>query len=99
SALVQLSLMMAGRPAPRDSDMQEAILGEVLPEGLEAKLRRGDLVFWRGHVGIMADGGRLLHASGYHMAVTAEPLSLAVDRIAGLAGRPTSVKRRSASSG
>ena len=35
---------------------------------------RGDLVFWQGHVGILADPATLLHASGYQMVVVLEPL-------------------------
>ena len=38
---------------------------------------RGDLVFWRGHVGIMRDPETLLHANGHHMAVATEPLASA----------------------
>ena len=45
-------------------------------------LQRGDLVFWKGHVGIMTDGFMLLHANAHHMAVVIEPLKGAVDRIA-----------------
>ena len=52
-ALVQLALLAVGRAAPRDSDMQAALLGAALPA--DAALRRGDLVFWKGHVGIMRD--------------------------------------------
>ena len=37
-------------------------------------LRRGDLVFWKGHVGIMRDAEDLLHANAHHMAVAVEPL-------------------------
>jgi cell wall-associated NlpC family hydrolase len=82
SGLVQLSLAMAGIAAPRDSDMQQAALGRDLPlsPGLGG-LERGDLVFWRGHVGIMLDEARLLHANGHHMAVAIEPLSEAEARI------------------
>jgi cell wall-associated NlpC family hydrolase len=80
SGLVQLALLAARRAAPRDSDMQMALLGKPLPG--RARLRRGDLVFWKGHVGILIDPLTLLHANAYHMAVTAEPLRGAVDRIA-----------------
>ncbi|GGE09680.1 peptidase P60 [Aureimonas endophytica] len=73
SGLVQAALHMAGMAAPRDTDMQEAVLGTGLPEG--ESLRRGDLVFWRGHVGLMLDAERLLHANAFHMAVTIEPLA------------------------
>lgn len=93
SGLVQLSLQAAGRIAPRDSDMQENGLGGALPiDGFEG-LRRGDLIFWDGHVGIMADGRQLLHANGHFMQVTLEPLADAVDRIAKRYGRVTAIKR------
>jgi cell wall-associated NlpC family hydrolase len=73
SGLVQISLASAGRPAPRDSDMQEAQLGAAVEIG--APLLRGDLVFWKGHVGIMRDPATLLHANGTHMLVSSEPLA------------------------
>ncbi|KAA0121321.1 peptidoglycan endopeptidase [Methylobacterium sp. P1-11] len=81
SGLVQLCLDAAGLPCPRDADMQERALGEALPLDL-ARLRRGDFVFWRGHVGLMRDPETLIHANGHHMAVAAEPLAEAVARIA-----------------
>ncbi|MBZ9938524.1 C40 family peptidase [Mesorhizobium sp. BR1-1-16] len=93
SALVQLSLAAAGIKAPRDSDQQAAALGDVLPEGLAGTRLRGDLVFWPGHVGILADPETLLHASGYQMEVVAEPLDEAVARIAVTAGLPSVVRR------
>ncbi|MCJ2099940.1 C40 family peptidase [Methylobacterium sp. E-046] len=80
SGLVQLCLDAAGLPCPRDADMQERDLGQALPLDL-AGLRRGDFVFWRGHVGLMLDPGTLIHANGHHMAVAAEPLDAAVARI------------------
>jgi cell wall-associated NlpC family hydrolase len=80
SGLVQLSLAAAGILAPRDTDMQQAALGEAL-EPDRAGLRRGDLVFWKGHVGIMCDGERLIHANAHHMAVAVEPLREAEARI------------------
>ncbi|WP_438974947.1 C40 family peptidase [Roseicyclus sp.] len=79
SGLVQAALLACGIPCPRDSDQQEAALGTALPEG--AALQRGDLVFWRGHVGIMANDHMLLHANAHHMAVAYEPLAEAVERI------------------
>lgn len=91
SALVQLGLAASGVRAPRDTDMQEPALGVAIDpaEGL----RRGDLVFWRGHVGVMADAERLLHANAFHMATAVEPLAEAVERIARTAGPVTSYKR------
>lgn len=93
SGLVQLSLEAAGQSALRDSDMQEATLGEqIFPNDLDG-LRRGDLVFWNGHVGIMTDAETLLHANGQHMMVAAEPLRTAVDRIAASYGAVSSIRR------
>ena len=83
SGLVQLSLQASGIAAPRDSDMQFAELGEAIEVSGEFEgLVRGDLVFWKGHVGIMADGIMLLHANAHHMATVVETLPEAADRIA-----------------
>jgi cell wall-associated NlpC family hydrolase len=96
SALVQLSLAATGATAPRDSDQQEAGLGHRVSRET-GSLRRGDLVFWRGHVGIMRDETTLLHANGWHMAVASEPLAGAEARIEASGGGPvTSVRRLSA---
>jgi hypothetical protein len=93
SALVQLSLMMAGVAAPRDTDLQETALGEAVEGGARAPLQRGDLVFWKGHVGIMIDGEYLLHANGHHMSTVIEPLEAVDKRIAATAGPATAVRR------
>ena len=94
SGLVQLSLAMCGRPAPRDTDMQAVGLGEPFDAGPDhARVQRGDLVFWKGHVAIVEDGQNVLHASGHAMQVVREPLSQAVDRIARLYGPPTLTRR------
>ena len=92
SALVQLALMAVGVDAPRDSDMQLALLGAEL--GPEAAPRRGDLIFWPGHVGILADPETLLHANAHHMAVVAEPLAPATARIAAAGGGAVLARRR-----
>jgi cell wall-associated NlpC family hydrolase len=92
SALVQLALAAVGTTAPRDSDMQEALLGEAVAP--DAPVLRGDLFFWRAHVGIAADAGTLLHANAHHMAVAREPLAEALARIAAAGGGPVSVRRR-----
>ena len=91
SGLVQTSLMMAGRKAPRDTDMQEASVGvETDPS---AGLQRGDLVFWKGHVAIMTDDQTMIHANGHTMMVSLEPLADAVTRIGYLYGQPTRYRR------
>ncbi|MBV8663994.1 MAG: C40 family peptidase [Hyphomicrobiales bacterium] len=95
SGLVQAALRAAGIAAPRDSDMMEAALGAPIPiaDGLTG-LRRGDLVFWKGHVGVMRDAETLLHANGWHMKVASEPLAVAQARIARNAyGAITSIRR------
>ena len=81
SGLVQMALEAAGVPCPRDTDMQQAEVGAdvLVPEPLDG-LVRGDLVFWRGHVGVMSDGVMLLHANAHHMAVVVEPLVAAIQR-------------------
>lgn len=94
SGLVQLSMRMAGRTILRDTDMQAASVGSpVEPGGDLSGLRRGDLVFWKGHVGIMTDATTLIHANGHTMLVSREPLREAVDRIGYLYGRPTGFRR------
>jgi cell wall-associated NlpC family hydrolase len=91
SGLVQLAMRMTGRVVPRDTDMQQAGLGE--PVDGPGGLRRGDLVFWKGHVAIMRDKASLIHANGHTMAVSVEPLEDAVRRIAYLYGPPTAYRR------
>jgi cell wall-associated NlpC family hydrolase len=93
SGLVQLAFEACGRSALRDSDMQEETLGRKLLINDLDGLERGDLVFWKGHVGIMTDGVTLLHANGHHMMTVSEPLKTAVDRIAAIYGRVTSIRR------
>jgi len=77
SGLIQLALAGAGIAAPRDSDQQRS-LGRPVEPG--TALERGDLVFFPGHVGMMADGERLVHANAHWMAVTIEPLAAVEQR-------------------
>jgi cell wall-associated NlpC family hydrolase len=93
SGLVQLAMSVADRSIGRDTDMQERD-GSLFAVDPAAELRRGDLVFWKGHVGIMLDAERLLHANGHHMLVKAEPLRAAQDRILASTGLPISSVRR-----
>jgi cell wall-associated NlpC family hydrolase len=98
SALVQITLTAAGLGGVwRDSDMQEALLGTALPFG--TRPARGDLLFWRGHVGIATGQGGLIHANAHHMAVTEEPLAAVIARIEAAGGGPvTGMKRVQAAS-
>jgi cell wall-associated NlpC family hydrolase len=90
SGLVQVALQAAGHVCPRDSDMQELALGTV---SSLSQLRRGDLVFWKGHVAIARDPETLLHANAHHMMVAIEPVADAVARIKAAGSEITSVKR------
>lgn len=94
SGLVQLAMRMAGRNVLRDSDMQAAGLGEALEIDADySGLRRGDLVFWKGHVAIMTEPATMVHANGHTMLVSREGLAAAVDRIGYLYGGPTGFRR------
>jgi cell wall-associated NlpC family hydrolase len=90
SGLIQTALQATAKASPRDTDMMEKALGEnvTLPDA-----RRGDLVFWKGHMGVMLDEDWLLHANAFHMAVAVETLADAMARIEKLAGAVTSVRR------
>jgi cell wall-associated NlpC family hydrolase len=90
SGLVQVSLQAAGHACPRDTYMQEALLGKPTPL---AGLRRGDLIFWKGHVAIARDAETLIHANAHHMMVTIEPAAQAIARIKAAGSDVTSVKR------
>lgn len=100
SGLIARALHASGRDCPRDSDQQEAALGR--PLGADALWRRGDLVFWNGHVGVISsaapegglEGAVLLHANAYAMAVSEEPAGPAIARIEALGGGPVTSRRR-----
>jgi cell wall-associated NlpC family hydrolase len=92
SGLVQLSMRMTGRDVLRDSDMQAGHLGDPLDLATD-QLRRGDLVFWTGHVAIMTGEHTVIHANGNTMDVALEPLGAAIERIAKLYGEPTGYRR------
>jgi cell wall-associated NlpC family hydrolase len=94
SGLVQVSLEAAGIAAPRDTDMQEAELGGEVPlTDIEEDLQRGDLVFWKGHVGIMVDSVTMVHANAHHMMVAVETLPEAAMRIAKSGSEIRAIKR------
>ena len=92
SGLVQAACLACGIPCPGDSDLQEAALGRTLPA--DAVLRRGDLLFWKGHVAWVAGPDLLLHANAHHMAVALEPLLPALARIEGQGDGPVTRRAR-----
>ena len=92
SGLVQTALEAGGIASPRDTDMMESGLGAELPR--DAPLQRGDLIFWKGHIGIMLDSARLIHANGFNMQVSIEPLTLVDERTQRLESLPIRTIRR-----
>jgi cell wall-associated NlpC family hydrolase len=94
SGLMQVAANACGIICPRDSDMQEASLGESASlTGALSMPQRGDAIFWPGHVAIVRDRKTLVHANAYHMAVAIEPIEQAVARIKA-AGSDVSAVRR-----
>ncbi len=90
SGLVQLSHAFCGISLQRDTSMQMNSAGIEIDE---ERLRRGDLVFWKGHVAMMQDEKTIIHASGHAMAVVSEDYAEAVKRIGHLYGLPTGFRR------
>ena len=90
SALVQLAAQSAQLMLPRNSSQQQ-------DEGIQVEsteqLQRGDLVFWKGHVGVMQSATQLLHANAHHMQVVSEPLQYAIERIEPKEGSITAMRR------
>jgi cell wall-associated NlpC family hydrolase len=94
SGLVQVALAACGVASPRDSDVQEQALGKPLSASTDlSKPRRGDLLFWKGHVAIVRDKATLIHANAFHMAVAVEPIADAITRIRAAGCEVTSVRR------
>lgn len=79
SGLVSAGLEACGLACPGDSDLQQAALGADVTDG---SYQRGDLMFWKGHVGMMVDTETLIHANAHQMATTYEPIAAAITRIA-----------------
>ncbi|KIC44972.1 NLP/P60 hydrolase [Ruegeria sp. ANG-S4] len=92
SGLIQAGLLACGIPCPGDSDDQERDLGNPLTPGEPA--RRGDLIFWKGHVAWVAGDNLLLHANAYHMAVAFEAMDQAIARIKQQGDGPVTVRKR-----
>lgn len=92
SGLVQAACLACGIPCPGDSDLQAAGLGAPVTDG--SPPRRGDLLFWKGHVAWVTGPDTILHANGHHMAVAYEGLAEAVARIEAQGGGPVTGHRR-----
>jgi cell wall-associated NlpC family hydrolase len=91
SGLVQMVHLACGIACPADCDLQEA-MGQEL--AVAKPLRRGDLLFWRGHVALVVDEARLIHANGHSMSVAYEETAATIARIAVQGGGPVTHRRR-----
>lgn len=80
SGLVQAALIACGQDCPADSNQQERQVGQNLGHNEPAK--RGDLLFWKGHVAMVVDSETLIHANANDMAVAYEGIDDAIRRIA-----------------
>ena len=82
SALVQIALNRAGIPCPRDSYMQATTVGSPVPFDIpDYTQRRGDLIYFPGHVAIATDDTMVLSPNGHAMLVTIEPLADLLERV------------------
>ncbi|MDE9449509.1 C40 family peptidase [Aliiroseovarius sp. Z3] len=91
SGLVQAALLAVGHDCPGDSDMQEG-LGSAIAD--DTPLERGDLLFWKGHVALVVDQARMIHANAFHMAVAYEEIDAGIARIETQGDGPVTARRR-----
>lgn len=92
SGLVQAALLAAGHPCHGDSDLQETTLGRDIPG--DVALQAGDLLFWRGHVAMVASDTQIIHANAHHMAVVYEDTDKAIARIQDQGDGPVTSRKR-----
>ena len=86
SALLQLSKSFANEALPRDTKDQinyffKSKKYKIYKKNHRKLLNRGNLIFWEGHVAIVLDKFRLIHASGFHGLVVTEKIKSTVNRI------------------
>ena len=79
SALLQLSYQTYGKVIPRNTSEQVKLKKTTLKK-IE-NLKRGCVVFWEGHVGIMTDKINCIHANAFHMKTVTEPLINIIKRL------------------
>ena len=91
SGLAQVAHHACGIKTPGDSDLQE-VMGSALPE--DTPLQRGDLIFWKGHIALIVDETRLIHANGHTMSVAYEDTAACFARIMAQGGGPVTHRRR-----
>jgi cell wall-associated NlpC family hydrolase len=93
SGLTQTAWKAAGYRLPRDTYMLREIGEAVEIDDSLGGLKRGDLVLWTGHVAIMLDETRIIHASSANMSVSIETLKDVAERISRQYGAILSVRR------
>ena len=81
SGLVQLALKPRAMPRRAMPTCRPPSLAAPSTGAKRAELRRGDLVFWDGHVGHHDERADFLHANAFHMAVEVEPFAARKERI------------------
>lgn len=91
SGLVQAALVACGKPCAGDSDLQLTIGRELAPD---EPLKRGDLIFWKGHVALVVDPETLIHANGHSMSVAYEGIAACIARVIAQEGNPVLARRR-----
>jgi len=79
SALLQLSYQTYGQIIPRNSSQQVKLKKKYV--GDISNLKRGCVIFWEGHVGIMTDKINCIHANAFHMKTITEPLINIIKRM------------------
>jgi cell wall-associated NlpC family hydrolase len=73
--------------------MQCEGLGRELSAAESKHLRRGDLIFWKGHVAIVRDADTIVHANAHHMATAIENTKEAIGRIKSAGSEVVAIKR------
>lgn len=79
SALLQLSYQTYGQMIPRNSSQQVKLKKKNIDDIND--LKRGCVIFWEGHVGIMIDKLNCIHANAFHMKTVTEPLMNIINRM------------------
>ena len=79
SALLQLSYQTYGVALPRNTSEQMQFKKNYIKNIKE--LKRGCVIFWKGHVGIMIDSLHCIHANAFHMKTKTEPLFQIIERM------------------
>ena len=92
SGLVQVSMLLCGLSCPGDSDQQLAKLGENID--VDTTQKKGDILFWNGHVALALNARQVIHANAYHMSTVIEEFSAVALRIKKQEGNDIIARKR-----